>query len=283
MKPEIKFRSYADHNFKNPSQSVRAFIYTDYSIEPHNHDFYEMNIVFRGEGMHMIENSHIDVRTGDVFVIPPNTVHAYYDTHELDVFHVLLRTDFISENMEEAASVPGFLQLTEIEPFLRRSFSGRFFLHLSTNQLTQLKSDLALIADGSLFDDEGLAAAKNHTAWKILFWLSCLLFKQLETAKNGSDNKYETNIIRALEYIHQHYAEKITVQALCRQVFLSRSTFLRNFSAICGCTPMNYLNRYRAGKAFQMIESGRFSKTETAHACGFYDLSHMERVLKTKT
>ena len=280
---DIKFRSYADHNFRNSSQSVRAFIYTDYSIEPHNHDFYEMNIVFRGQGIHMIENSHIPVKTGDVFVIPPNTVHAYYDTKDLDVYHVLLRTDFISENREEAAKVPGFLQLTEIEPFLRRSFSGRFFLHLSANRLSQLKTDLALIGDGAVFDGDDLAPAKNHTAWKVLFWLSCLLFEQLESAKDRSDNKYETNIIKSLEYIHQHYAEKITVEILCRQVFLSRSTFLRNFSAICGCAPMNYLNRYRTSKALQMMESGNFSKTETAHACGFYDLSHMERVLKKKT
>ena len=280
MSPEIKFRSYADHNFKNASQSVRAFLYTDYSIEAHDHDFYEMNVVLQGEGVHMIENSHIRVKTGDVFVIPPNTVHAYYDTRKLDVFHILLRPDFISENFGEASSTPGFLQLTEIEPFLRKSASSRYFLHLSASKLSQLKEDLSLLEDGSFFDDDRFVTAKKHAAWKMIFWLSYHLFLQLESERVDSSNKYESNIIRALEYIHQHYAEKITVDLLCKKVFLSRSTFLRNFSTICGCTPLNYLNGYRVKKALEMIEGKKFTKTEVAHACGFYDLSHMERMMR---
>ena len=281
MKPEIKFTSYADHNFRNSFQDVRAFLYKDYSIEAHNHDFYEMNVVLKGEGIHMIENSHIKVKTGDVFVIPPNTVHAYYDTSELDVFHILLRPDFVEENIAEASATPGFLQLIEIEPFLRKNVSSRYFLHLSAGKLSQLKSDLLLLEDGGFFDDDRFVTAKKHAAWKMLFWLSYHLFLQMEK-EQPSANKYESNIIKALEYIHQHYAEKITVDLLCRQVFLSRSTFLRNFTALCGCTPLCYLNNYRTQKAMQMIEAGKFSKTETAHACGFYDLSHMERVLKSQ-
>ena len=279
MKSDGKFRSYADHCFKNSDQSVRAFLYSDYYIEPHDHDFYEMNVVFRGEGTHLIEGSRLLVRTGDVFVIPPNTVHAYCDTRDLDVFHVLFRNSFVAENREEAVGMPGFLQLVEIEPFLRKSFSSPFFLHLSASKLSKLRDELSLIQDGGEFDRDELEPLKNHTAWKIIYQLSYQLFRQLET-KGDETEKYESNIIKALEHIHQHYGEKITVDSLCKTVFLSRSTFLRNFSSICGCTPVAYLNSYRAKKALEMIEAGGFSKTETAHACGFYDLSHMERVLK---
>ena len=74
--------------------------------------------------------------------------------------------------------------------------------------------------------------------------------------------------------------DKITIDLLCEKSFLSRSTFLRSFHNVCGCTPMEYVNSYRCKKALEMMDSTCFSKTEIAHSCGFYDLSHMERTVK---
>ena len=93
-------------------------------------------------------------------------------------------------------------------------------------------------------------------------------------------NKYDIEIIKVLEYIHKNYDSKLTIDLLCKKSFLSRSTFIRSFCAVCGCTPIEYVNRYRCKKAAEMMEDTRFSKTEIAHRCGFYDLSHMERTLK---
>lgn len=276
---DIKFHCDTEHNFKNKYQQVRAFLYTDYSIDPHNHDFYEMNIVVRGKGKHQIENACFEVKVGDVFMIPPMTVHAYFDTEELDVYHILLQKNFILDNQWESATVPGFLQLVEIEPFLRQHFSSEMFLHLSHNQMIQLKSDLKFIEDNNL-DAEEPIPLKNHTTWKILYWLSSLLSKQMHKSDEKNLNKYDIEIIETLEYIHQNYGNKITIGLLCEKSFLSRSTFLRNFRNLCECTPMEYVNRYRCKKALEMIDSTCYSKTEIAHNCGFYDLSHMERSVK---
>ena len=144
----IEFHSSAERNFKTEHQQVRAFLYTDYSIALHNHDFYEINIILKGNGTHQIENACFSVKTGDVFIIPPMTIHAYYDTNELDVYHILLHKDFIINNYSEATTIPGFLQFIEIEPYLRQHFASKIFLHLSHNQLMQLKSDISFIEEG---------------------------------------------------------------------------------------------------------------------------------------
>ena len=276
---DIKFHCYNEPHFKD-GQQINAFLYTDYYIEAHNHDFYEMNIVLKGTGTHQIENACFNVKAGDVFVIPPMTVHAYYDTKDLDVYHILLHKEFISANQAESANMPGFLQFVEIEPFLRQHFSDAMFLHLSQNQLIQLKSDLNMIDDSNTFNSREFIPFRNHIMWKILYWLSYLLYNQVYSDKKKTLNKYEQAILQSLEYIHQNYGEKITIELLCKKTYLSRSTFLRNFHDICHCTPMQYLNQYRCKKALEMLDSTDASKTEIAHQCGFYDLSHMERILK---
>ncbi len=277
---DIKFHCGIERNFPYKWQQVRAFLYTDYSIEPHTHDFYEMNIVVSGKGKHQIENACFDVKAGDVFIIPPMTVHAYFDTKALDVYHILLRKNFILDNQKESANIPGFLQLVEIEPFLRQHFSNEVFLHLSQNQLMQLKNELSFIEEHNALDTEEMAPLKNHITWKILYWFSYLLFKQVHKEDKECLNKYHIEIIKILEYIHKNYMDKITIDLLCENSFLSRSTFLRSFCNVCECTPMEYVNRYRCKKALEMLDNSNLSKTEIAHSCGFYDLSHMERTIK---
>ena len=276
---DVKFHCNTKNNFRNEWQQVRAFLYSGYKIEPHNHEFYELNIIFNGTGTHQIENNHFSVKRGDVFVIPPMVVHSYYDTKDLEVYHILIKKKFILNNQEEALKMPGFIQFMEIECFLRQHFANSMFLHLTQRQMLMLQQELYFIDDKN-FEGEEFKSLKSHAIWKILYWLSYLLSEQMQIKKTVTLSKYESGIILALEYIHQNFSERITIESLCKKVFLSRSTFLRNFSSVCGCTPGFYINNYRCKKAVDLIENSGLSKTEIAHRCGFYDLSHMEKTLK---
>ena len=150
MQSEAKFHSRNKSVF-HETQQLRAFLYADYCVATHFHDFYEINIILGGSGTHMIEGSCFKVRKGDVFVIPPNIVHAYSETDKLDVYHFILRKEFIDENKTEAKSIPGFLQFIEIEPYLRQHFSDAMFLHLSSAQLDGVLRELREFEDGSTF------------------------------------------------------------------------------------------------------------------------------------
>lgn len=217
---------------------------------------------------------------GDVFVIPPMIAHAYVDTDKLEVYHILFKKSFIEQNKFEAKNVKGFLQLIEIEPFLRENVSKSFFLHLNPAQLISLKKELEFIDDGGIFSWEECSLMKYHTIWKTLYWFSKILDEQLHSKKEMSKKRYEIVIMELLEYIHLNYGKKITIETLCEKVYMSRSTFLRAFNEMCGISPIEYLNNYRCKKAEELLAGGGYSKTTVAYDCGFYDLSHMERMLK---
>ena len=198
-------------------------------------------------------------------------------SHEI---YVLFKRDFIRENADEAVGVPGFLKLMEIEPFLRQRGKGAMFLRLSPSQMMEIQGDLRFIEDAARSGGTAHLPLRVHTAWRLIYPLSYLLEKQAEGEGGGRAAKYRRQILDTLEYLHAHFAEKITVTALARRVYLSRSTLLRSFLAISGCSPTEYLSRYRIKKASELLETSGLSKTEIAHACGFYDLSHMERSLR---
>jgi len=277
---DIKFHCDEASNFRRRNSFVRAFTYTEYSIEPHTHDFYEMNFVMGGHGLHQIQSSVFEAKIGDVFVIPPMTCHAYYNTEHLEVYHILIKKDFVRSKHDEAVTMPGFLQLMEIEPFLRQNCSESMFLHLNPAELSEIKADFKFIERNGAFDQEALSSLHHHTTWKILYHLSYLLYKQNYGEKKVTPTKYKQQILDTLEYIHQHFSGKITIDGLADRVYLSRSTFLRSFQEFCACSPIQYLTKYRAKRAMELLENSTMSKTEIAHTCGFYDLSHMEKSIK---
>lgn len=273
---DYKFHCHEDHFTSN----VSAFTYTEYSIDPHIHDFYEINIILNGFGIHQIENTTFSVKRGDVFVIPPTTVHAYFNTEHLEVYHFLLKSNFVKRSEKESLSFPGYLQFMEIEPFLRKNYSDAMFLHLTPSQLMELMQDFKFIESNSLFDKKDFYPFHDHVAWKIIYHLSYLLHEQTQKQQKNVTTKYKQQILDTLEFLHSHFNEKITVENLASRVFLSRSTFLRNFFAVCNCSPLQYLTNYRIKKAIDLSNNSTMSKTEIAHYCGFYDLSHMERNIK---
>jgi len=81
-----------------------------------------------------------------------------------------------------------------------------------------------------------------------------------------------------MEYIREHYDEKLTIEALTKRSRMSRPTFHRKFRMVTQMTPMEYVIQCRVHAARTLLAQGK-SRTETAQQCGFYDTSHMNKYL----
>ena len=267
--------------FKSPKRFVRAFSDQTFPIWLHDHSFYEIIIVTKGKGTHRISNSSFTAVRGDVFVIPPTIPHSFHSIKNLEIQNILLKTSFVRERQHKSKNVPGYFQLMEIEPFLRQNYDQSMFLHLNTIQLAELQQDIKFIEETHPLYHTDNMELQYLSAWKIIYYLSYLLYKQIHKSSNDTSNKkYETQILNTLEYIHQNFSNKMSIDELANRVFLSRATFLRHFQAMCGCTPIQYINAYRREKAMEMLELSTLSKTEIAHLCGFYDQSHMKKCIE---
>ena len=274
---KVDFFCDIDNNLRENEQ-LAAFLYENYTISNHSHEFYEMNIILSGTGTHIIEEHSFKISRGDVFMISPGIVHSYEHTEKLNVFHILFRPSFLSDYASENEQVKGFALLTEIEPYLRFNYKQPMFLHLTISQLMSLQNDFEIITRGGAFDAPQYRPLQNHTALKILYYCSALIYEQTYKKKKSS-NGNEQSVMRVLEYIHSNYSQKITLKQLCEVSFMTRSTLLRQFSAVCGCSPSHYLICYRLKQAMELMENTNRKKTDIAVSCGFYDLSHMEREL----
>ena len=90
-------------------------------------------------------------------------------------------------------------------------------------------------------------------------------------------------IALATDYLHTHYAHKVSLAGLARVACLSKFHFLRLFTSIHGVTPHAYLQRKRANVAVRLLQSTRASVSEVAASVGFAFESTMLRQVRRCT
>lgn len=87
-----------------------------------------------------------------------------------------------------------------------------------------------------------------------------------------------TNTI--LEYIHQHYNEKMELETLEKLTFCTKSHLARVFKKNTGTTIVSYLHKVRIEKSVKLMEEDEYSVKEAAEAVGYQNLNHFYKYFK---
>jgi signal transduction histidine kinase/DNA-binding LacI/PurR family transcriptional regulator/AraC-like DNA-binding protein len=85
---------------------------------------------------------------------------------------------------------------------------------------------------------------------------------------------------QAMAYIHEHYTESFSREALAAAVGLNERYLTACFHQETGITPIAYLTRYRIQQARGLLERGELNITAVALTIGFGDPSYFARVFR---
>ena len=82
---------------------------------------------------------------------------------------------------------------------------------------------------------------------------------------------------RMLSYIHERYAEPITLSDIAGAAHISRSEAGRCFKACMGCSPVEALIRYRLQMAHRQLRDSTHTLQQICDACGFNSVNYFCR------
>lgn len=91
------------------------------------------------------------------------------------------------------------------------------------------------------------------------------------------------DVAAVIDYMEDHFGEKLTVAALAKKMGLSPSQFTRRFKQETGFSPMDYFLGLRFKKAQKLLRSGSKSMTEIAQDCGFGSTAHFSAAFRKHT
>lgn len=277
MMEEVQFFA-SDTFFAVNGCDIRVFNGPRYHKGLHAGDYYEVIIVFRGGCRLRYEDSYFDISKGDVFIIPPFVKNECINLNQLYARHILISMGLFERMYEEARGVNGFDALVGLDGKYNGAEFGKRIVRLDDKQLqfVEVAFLTAMVIDASRLVTTPI---KVHTLYMMLYIFADSLLRQLYPS-DDNNCKYAHLVSIATEYINENLDEKITLETLSNKVHLSRSSFVRAFEQVYDMPPMLYVAKLRAHRAKNLLVEGRFSKTVIAQMCGYYDLSHMSRMIE---
>lgn len=95
-----------------------------------------------------------------------------------------------------------------------------------------------------------------------------------------AQQKQLSQLTELLEWIDEHYTERITLAELSSVAGINEKYLCRFFKQYTNCTPVDYINRLRVEKAAEDMRTLHRSVTEAAFAHGFNDSGYFCKVFR---
>lgn len=117
--------------------------------------------------------------------------------------------------------------------------------------------------------------------WKSM--IASIPVSEVDTDMDMDASRDSQRMKTILTYIHEHYADKITLDELAATINLSRNECSRFFKRNANCSPFEYILNYRVSKGSELLRSKDKSVKEAAYEVGFRDVSYFITSFKNRT
>lgn len=237
--------------------------------EYHSHDGHiEISYVISGRGQYKIDGEVYDVEEGDIMIFNPGVYHQA-----------------LAAKSQFTELFVGFCDVDMNGRRNRFELPDMPLIHTEG----ELKQRLARIA--ASIDTEN-AEQKPGRYFMLRTYLEQMLIliarEQVKPVKYGKgysfesvSKKYVTEQI--INYFEEHYAEKISLDAIAENMYLSPFYISRIFKSETGDTPIHHLINIRLERAMELLKSGSCNSIrEVAESVGYEDVYHFSKLFKKK-
>lgn len=222
---------------------------TDESLNfvSHIHNSYECIIVTEGELECNVYNETFVLRPGMAMLILPNHVHNYRTQEFSRSFLCIFSADFVSDFHSEIKNM---------------GFTNAVFEYSDCGQISLLMKENP---------DKYLIRAA-------LYSLCGMAYKHLrESPQTGEGGELTARI---LYYIQQYYNQSISLKQVAKEMGYNYTYFSNVFNRTFGCGFSQFVNRFRADNASELIRTTNQSMAEISNACGFESLRSFNEQFK---
>ncbi|QBG46986.1 AraC family transcriptional regulator [Verrucomicrobia bacterium S94] len=263
--------------------------------ELHRHEYFEFLYVKKGSLVCRFKSRTEILKQGEILIIKP------YVLHRLDDQEKAVCCSYFCSFLPQAVD----LNIQSLE-MLQQSESPNVYYFKSLMSLVEkesaaVKMELAREVRQSMEHVLELlkvhshtSSEKSHALCRFYFLeLMALMSEQHDRALESrrtvkqevsvSVSKCMQGLRAVLNYIHDHYDEELTLEAMARMCGTAEPYFCRLFKNETGSTFMNYLNGLRIRKACELLRDSSDNALEICYQVGYSNYPRFSRQFKKNT
>lgn len=229
----------------------------------HTHEFCEMVLVWRGNGLHVLNDRPYRITRGDLFYIRAEDKHSYASVNDLVLQNVIYCPERLKLNVDWAAAIPRFTEARG-EPHWR----------LSSNGMAQVRQVITQLEQESQKSDP-LANSMSE----LLFAQLVMTLKRFRYATDHpSANEQEALLDKLITALAGSLNRSFVLEKFCEQEQCSERALRQQFRTQTGMTVNHYLRQLRICHAQYLLQHTELMVSEVAMRCGFEDSNYFSVV-----
>lgn len=118
---------------------------------------------------------------------------------------------------------------------------------------------------------------------ELSYWLSTIMVRFSDLVFTLKSVKHSDAIYKAIHYMRSNFIEKITLDDVAAEIFLSPAYFSKIFKEQTGFNFNQYLNKLRIEKSKSLLRNSRIPLVDIAGMVGYEDQSYFSKVFKKIT
>lgn len=245
-------------------------------LPDHFHDWYELVYVHRGKGTFFIDRSLYDMRPGDLFVIPGNTIHRAFPDAQQPVTSTAVY--FSRSLVEDAGLGDSFSYLLGFDASKKRKC---YQYSYAADERQALEAAIERIAEELRLGLRGYRQAIVLELRRILLQLARKIEPEAAGIPQYPDLAAGPGWMRdILLYIDDHLDEPLGLSELARRAAVSPAHFSRAFKQLVGMNLTDYTRAKRIVQAKELLLQSDRTVAEIAECCGFGSVPHFHRMFR---
>ena len=242
----------------------------------HWHREFEITYVVSGEGIFYTDLKPIQVKKGDIMIIPPFSLHSGKPLNDFcECKTLVFNLDFLKTTTADSISIK------YLNPILDRTCTFPLLIKKEEQFHKELLKSFVSIT--KTFE-------KQEWAYELeikseLFRILALMFNKKLIVQNILENDIEKKsekIKSIIAYVKKHYRSNITITEVANYLDYSEHHFCRFFKSQTGLTFIEYLNSVRLNAAATLLNNTDKSISDISFEVGFENLSYFIRIFKKK-
>lgn len=252
--------------FSSPLQPVAvADRYPQNVFAEHSHDFCELVLVWRGNGLHVLNDRPWRITCGDLFYIKAEDRHSYESVNDLVLHNIIYCPERLTLNVEWDA----LLKPQGQNPRWRLNSQG----------IAQARQIISQLEHESLKDD-----ALSRILSESLFLQLCITLRrhryQPDSVGAPGQGEVLDLLIAALD---NSVNNAFDLQAFCQRHQTQERQLRQRFRQQTGMTISHYLRQLRICQAQYLLRHTEMLIGDIASRCGFEDSNYFSVVFTRET
>lgn len=260
-------------HFDIPDFPINYYTIADSTTMPHWHNELEIVHIVKGHVSVHINGKQYDCDHNDIIFIPSGGLHSIIPNGHAIYYAIVIEGDLFT-SLFESESFNSILGFSGIRPILHP------FAINSKDALFQ-----TCVGTVKTIVDELKKREPLYKAVVLSQLLQFFSYIQREFTEDASlmqhifpVSSHDEDIKGCIEYLMQHYKEKITIQDMSRRMNLSDQHFSRLFKVYTGSTFVNYLTRLRLEEANKLLIHSTLPVTLIPELIGFCNANYFSRI-----